>query len=53
MVRVWVQASVFARADDSAKLFNDILQELMVLEANSEASRQGPDTLDFDNLQRQ
>eukprot|EP00884_Botryococcus_braunii_P006874 jgi/Botrbrau1/16188/Bobra.0342s0005.1 len=47
-------ASVFARADDSAKLFNDILQELMVMEANTEASRQGTeDSLDFDNLQGQ
>lgn len=44
-------AVVYARADDSAKLFNDILQELMVQEARTEPSRQQEDSLDFDNVQ--
>lgn len=47
----WVQQMVYAKADESAKLFNDILQELIASEANPQSRKPArDDTLDFDNL---
>lgn len=48
---VWVQALVYSKAEESAKLFNDILHELMAQEAQNGTSASGEDTLDFDNNQ--
>lgn len=46
-----VQQLVYAKADESAKLFNDILQELIASEADSHARKDArDDTLDFDNV---